>query len=193
MDADGQHDPALLSRFKEQLVDTSFVIANRFFDASLVPTVKLTSNCFASKLVKQYLGFVVPDVSCGYRGFRINDYMEHLFENQYFEYEMVYDTLLWSLMTRKSYRIINTPPIYFPSEMWCTRRDELLSLVKSIDMFADSDQLKALCKKIEKDSSFKWKTDGTEFYFHYVRETKSFLIQADTTEVIMYYEEIRNV
>ena len=77
--------PRINKYVQKKIYTSDFVIANRFFDVEKVPTIKLTSNCFASKLVKQYLQYVIPDVSCGYRAYQTADLFEHLNSVHYYE------------------------------------------------------------------------------------------------------------
>lgn len=193
LDADGQHAPELINMFKKNIYTSDFVIANRFFDVEKVPTIKLTSNCFASKLVKQYLQYVIPDVSCGYRAYQTADLFEHLNSVHYYEYEMVYEVLFWNIKNSRTFELVNTPSIYFPFELWCTQRSEVLSLLRALNKHVISSELKHILNGFETNSITRCTVDQTVFWFHYYPENDAYFIQADVQEILGYYKEINNV
>lgn len=67
MDSDGQHDPANLQAFVENLKKHEFVVGSRNLSYG-VPLVRYLGNKFASLLVSQLFGLYVSDLLCGYRG-----------------------------------------------------------------------------------------------------------------------------
>ena len=69
MDADGQHDPALLNDFVKMAVsaDSVFIVGNRMDSTAGMPLVRVLTNKFMSWLLSKKMGQYVPDTQCGYR------------------------------------------------------------------------------------------------------------------------------
>lgn len=74
MDADGQHDPADLTRFFEayRRDDPPVLIGNRFGDASGMPRIRRLTNRVMSGLLSWAMGQPVPDTQNGYRLYRLD-------------------------------------------------------------------------------------------------------------------------
>lgn len=190
LDADGQHDPAFIEKFINLVQRVDCVVGNRFADLTCVPSQKLTSNCFASKLIRTYFGICIPDVSCGFRGYRINKGMEQILfnTNQHNEYEIVYDILLKSILAKKEIVIVDIPCIYYPEELWCTRRQELLSLITVIQYYVNDSLLITILNNLVAKMSFCIQLDGTKFSFHFINEIDSYFIQAKVSDIAAYYK-----
>ena len=188
MDTDLQHDPFTLPRFLEALCDSEFVYANRFSSAHCIPTSKVASNCFASKLVKQFLGYVIPDVSCGFRAFIIDSFSHYFNDLDLNSYEIIYDMLFHALTYKLKASIISIPSIYYPSTLWCTRKSEISALLNAINRYANSNRIASIINMVNKKNSFMVTVDSTDFYLHYLSSIDSFFIQADTNEVLEYYD-----
>jgi glycosyltransferase involved in cell wall biosynthesis len=72
LDADGQHDPAVIPRFQEAAFGDGFdlIIGNRFLDLAGMPLARRFSNRTSSGLLSLRTGLRLPDVQCGYRAIR---------------------------------------------------------------------------------------------------------------------------
>lgn len=72
LDADGQHDPAELSRFIEAYQRTGIpvLIGSRMAEVDAMPWVRRATNRFMSWLLSRMMGQYVPDTQCGYRLYR---------------------------------------------------------------------------------------------------------------------------
>lgn len=69
MDADGQHDPALLNDFVKnaELKNSGFITGNRMHNTAAMPRIRVFTNRFMSWLLSKKMGQYVPDTQCGYR------------------------------------------------------------------------------------------------------------------------------
>ncbi len=69
MDADGQHDPALITSFIERAegIDAGLILGNRMLSITAMPFVRLLTNRFMSWLISLLVGQKIPDTQCGYR------------------------------------------------------------------------------------------------------------------------------
>lgn len=74
LDADGQHDPAYLPQFRDQLAksDSELVIGSRFLDSAGYrgSTIRKIGIVFFGKLVSFLIGEKLTDVTSGYRGMK---------------------------------------------------------------------------------------------------------------------------
>ncbi len=69
MDADGQHDPAMIPAFAERARESGcqVLLGNRMLSTAKMPTVRRWTNQFMSWLVSRLARQDVPDTQCGYR------------------------------------------------------------------------------------------------------------------------------
>jgi len=69
LDADGQHDPAMLPEFYKVLgeEDADLVIGARVFDGNHVPLRSRVGNAVTARVTRLLLGTDLPDTQCGYR------------------------------------------------------------------------------------------------------------------------------
>ena len=69
LDADGQHDPAEIPKFVEQVrqAGAGIVCGTRMQDTKEMPAVRLWTNRFTSWLTSKLVRQRIPDSQCGYR------------------------------------------------------------------------------------------------------------------------------
>ena len=69
LDADGQHDPDAIPEFIALAEQTGagIVIGSRMTDTRTMPTLRLWTNQFMSRVTGQLARQVIPDSQCGYR------------------------------------------------------------------------------------------------------------------------------
>lgn len=69
MDADGQHDPAMISAFVEhaRANGSQVLLGNRMLSTAKMPTVRRWTNQFMSWLISLLARQKIPDTQCGYR------------------------------------------------------------------------------------------------------------------------------
>ncbi len=72
LDADGQHDPAMIPAFIEAYARTGLpvLVGNRMADVAHMPRPRKWTNRFMSYLLSRMMGQYVPDTQCGYRLYR---------------------------------------------------------------------------------------------------------------------------
>ena len=89
MDSDGQHDPADLQKFMEELdrPNVDFVIGNRMADPQGMPLVRRLTNRFMSAILSWACGQRVPDTQCGYRAAKREAFSKLKLETTRFEIE----------------------------------------------------------------------------------------------------------
>ena len=79
LDADGQHDPAVIPNFQEAARGGLYdlIIGNRRNNLSGMPLFRRFSNFSSSYLLTLRTGIQMPDVQCGYRAIK-TDILRHL-------------------------------------------------------------------------------------------------------------------
>ena len=72
LDADGQHDPAVITRFVEtyQRTRIPILIGNRLWDKKKMPLIRRWTNQWMSRLLSRIMKMYVPDTQCGFRLYR---------------------------------------------------------------------------------------------------------------------------
>ena len=104
LDADGQHPSSLVPKYIDALKYYDLVLANRYFNIDEIPHSKIGSNLFASVIVKDVFKVTIKDISCGFRGFRINDYVNKLKSN---DFGFVYEHLFFNLKNKVKFTTVN--------------------------------------------------------------------------------------
>ncbi len=69
IDADFQHDPALVPEFLKKLDECQIVVGNRLENISPMPLPRKLSNFITSFLLSLKTGVNIKDSQCGFRGF----------------------------------------------------------------------------------------------------------------------------
>jgi len=109
LDADGQHDPALLPRFWDALQAESadMVIGARVFDGGHVPWRSRFGNRVTARVTRLLLRADLPDTQCGYRMLSrrfAREVVEHVAGGRYeTEMEMIVRAI------RKNFRLASVP------------------------------------------------------------------------------------
>lgn len=139
LDADGQHDPALIPLFISTLDDSPFAMGMRFADTSIVPRHKLASNLFACLVVRSLFGMSLPDVACGFRGFNLERLPAEIFDNgtKVEGFGFVYYMLFRLLGAGISPTYIPVDPAYGPNPEPGTKIPELRGLLEAARIFGE--------------------------------------------------------
>ncbi len=89
LDADGQHDPAEISKFVEaaQQTGASIVIGNRMNNPHDMPWLRRRVNQFTSWVTSRLARQTIPDSQCGFRLLRRDTLAVLKFSSQHFETE----------------------------------------------------------------------------------------------------------
>ncbi len=107
LDADGQHDPAEITRFVEMAgrEQADIVIGNRMGDTAGMPIVRRLTNQFTSWVTSKLARQRIPDSQCGYRLLRRSVLKDLRLSTARFETE----TEMLVQAARAGHRIISMP------------------------------------------------------------------------------------
>jgi glycosyltransferase involved in cell wall biosynthesis len=188
IDADGQHDPSLWSKFEDELHYSDFVIGNRFHRITDIPDQKISSNFFASVLVYQIFGEKIFDISCGYRAFNLNRFKKNY--NSYSNsYGFLYDSLFDNINTLGSVKI---PCIYGFSELLSTRTSELLGFLMGLKKFTTGnvhdDLVVSLLSAAKSKKDLHCSILNYDISAFYLAESDSYIFQTNKIKLKDYYE-----
>lgn len=188
LDADGQHDPCLIGDFIERIEEYDCVFGNRFSNITHIPSVKISSNLFASLIVQCVSGKKLFDVSCGYRAFRLSS-ISSLSSSD--NYGIIYEQVYHVLENGINYTTIDVPVIYDYDQLLCTKVKEIEGLITaSINHCKDSDfcmALNAILKNVKKKEDFKAAIDGFLFCCFYLPNRDAYICQNDVTKNSKFY------
>lgn len=194
MDADGQHNPCDISKFINALNKYDVVFANRFDSTALVPSCKMAANGFASAMYKAISGEFIPDVSCGFKAFKISrDLVSYLNASE--GYSVVYRLVNYTILNNMSTFFVPINAIYSPSNLLCTRTNELVSLMSSaieLESHCHTSSitpalLNMLYQRVLLHQNFEITLCGIHFFAFYLSSYDSYIMQTSLEEVQNYY------
>lgn len=188
LDGDGQHDPKFLPTFIEQLPTCDLVIGNRFSGLNSVPDTKIGSNLLASLITLEMFREFIPDVSCGYRGWRLDT---HLNTELLSSYEIVFFNLFHMLRRKALISFVVMPPIYDYTQLLVTRRSELESFVSVLRRFKPGTELPIDLHTVNSLRDFSVRVKGLDFHGFYLKEYDSYHIQVERSAAVSKYNEYR--
>jgi glycosyltransferase involved in cell wall biosynthesis len=161
LDGDGQHETVHIETFENLLKINDLVTGIRFIQTAHIPSSKIASNLFAVLLFQQIAGKLIPDVSCGFKGFRIDTFNDSL--NDCNGFEVIYSILLHAVRQRIPIAYVNMKALYPVQTFYSTRKTELLGLLNAFSRFSNDPVLSELEKKVLTSDSFSVKINGFEF------------------------------
>jgi len=130
LDADGQHDPAMIPRFQEAIdqTDADLIIGNRSGDHMGMPLSRQFSNRVSSALLSLRTGMKLPDVQCGFRAIRAEALRRmHLqAENYDIEVEMILQA--WKLGCKIAW--IPIPTLYYGEPSFMRKLPETFRFIR---------------------------------------------------------------
>ena len=109
LDADSQHDPALIKNFVEVNEDISLVLGIRKFEKDM-PYHRRISNQLTSLIISFLCGEIIQDSQCGYRRYKLIDVGSEIFIETGFQFES--EILIKLLKNKCSYHEVDIPTIY---------------------------------------------------------------------------------
>ena len=109
IDADSQHDPALIPKFISIDEDISIVCGRRVLKRPM-PFHRILSNLITSKIISLICSTAVLDSQCGYRRYRVQDIYMEKFEEDGFQFET--EILIKHLSKGLKLSHIEIPTIY---------------------------------------------------------------------------------
>lgn len=185
MDADGQHSATSLQQITGALESVDFVFTTRFFEGSIatIPSCKLAANMLASSLFEKASGIFIPDVSCGFKGFKISTDLVS-FLKQTSGYSIIYKIVSYALTNKKSYMILNTPAIYHYDTLLYTRTSEMDALLSSALELAtfyhipDKDSISRIIDSVRKKDSFAIDLSNLHFHLFYLSDYNGYIVQS---------------
>jgi glycosyltransferase involved in cell wall biosynthesis len=179
MDADGQHDGRFIVKFLEALQFYDFVIGKRFAANYKIPSQKLSSNLFASSIVNDIFKSSLHDVTCGFRGFKINAQYLEIKDNGY---GFVYEQLFYTLRSNITMTTVEIPTIYYMNELLSTRCSEINSFLNSLSNYAtgiDKEWLSNLKIEIADRKDLEFSVGKRIFYGFYIKRNDSYIFQTN--------------
>ncbi|HNW74012.1 MAG: glycosyltransferase family 2 protein [Bacteroidales bacterium] len=154
LDADGQHDPAYLPEFIRGLGHYDLVSGDRFHNLQEVPESKIASNLFAILLVREATGILLPDVSCGFRGWKLTagelPQQKQIARSGsgHHRFGAIYRMLLDHLAIGETVGFVKIPAIYPPENPTHTRVQEIVGLVSALLNFRPSAKLQSILRDV---------------------------------------------
>lgn len=129
LDGDGQHDVVHIEAFEKLLENYDLVTGIRFAQTAHIPSSKIASNLFAILLFRHITGELIPDVSCGFKGFRIDKIIDSF--NDCNGFEVIYSILLHAVHQKIPVAYVNMKALYPVQTFYSTRTTELLGLLNA--------------------------------------------------------------
>lgn len=185
MDADGQHPPELFNSFCDALYTSDFVLGDRFTQLENVPAEKVASNLFASLLLKDVTGIFIRDVSCGYRGYRLNQGQA---DSKIDGYSEIYRQVIKNVISGNLPSRVNVPAIYDSSQPLVTKRTELLALCVALSKYQTDNNLHSYISNLANNKlEIVVKIDDVPFFAQYISKLDSYVFSTDTRKAASIY------
>ena len=178
----------------DKIVENDLVIGNRFCSNGIIPDVKRNSNTFGSCIVESIFNQFVQDVSCGFKAFKLQkDIIKYIEKST--DYSIIFDLLIYSLIKKKRIATVNMKAIYFPEELWFTRKKEIESFMKAIAQFASKENylISNINQGLKQKNNFVINVKEINFFFFFIEEYDGYIIQADKNAVQNYHYRRENI
>lgn len=185
IDADGQHPAELYKEFYSAMDSHDFVLGDRFSNINEVPHSKISSNLFASLMIKNVTGVFIRDTSCGYRGFRISrgEKALHCSGYSFIFSQLISNILVGILPTR-----VKVPPIYDTTEPLVTKHEEVEALCGALSQYSPSNKfVLQLMHFLKKRDDIKITIDNVTFIAKHIEEWDSYLFDTEISNAEVYY------
>lgn len=184
MDGDGQHDPAYIDQFINQLDGHGLVCGSRFSNPEGVPDAKIASNFFAVKLIEFIAGCKLPDAACGFRAIRRNGGWPKL--GGAFGFEVIYSILLQQLMKGVMPGFVSMPPTYPVRDEYYTRSEELEGLLHALLPFDREGLAKQLTEHVRQHEEFRLSVAGS--FFEAIYKSGNYIFSTDLGAAKEYFQ-----
>lgn len=161
LDSDGQHPPEYAQVAINLLKTHDLVIGDRFSSLDKIPGQKIASNLFASLLIESATGVFLRDVSCGFRGYRLNQDLRKLTK---LGYSRVYSQIVRAAIDGIRMARAKIPAIYSLSPPPTTRSSEIEGLCHAILTAVPANKAAlSVVTALQKGASFTIAVKGVEF------------------------------
>jgi glycosyltransferase involved in cell wall biosynthesis len=167
LDGDGQHDPRFIPAFLEAMTRFDLVSGNRFHDPGQLPDPKIASNLFAILLFREALNIILPDVSCGFRGWKtgmFRDQAGRMGETAGSRrYGVVYEMLLKHTREGKPTGFVKIPAIYHKNDPLNTKIPEIIGLLSMVVRYKNSGAIQSILDHVLNKRNFSINLSGFRF------------------------------
>lgn len=186
LDADGQHDPAYIPAFIDAMEHHDLVSGDRFYNLKGIPESKIASNLFAVLLFKDMLNITLPDVACGFRGFKIAAFPEN---NDDEGFGIIYDMLVRFVQAVRKTCFIRMPAIYHSTDGMNTNIPEILGLLTTITRYNPSPEVLSVMNAVSNKSGFRITLSGCSFTA-VLQEPGAYRFETDMARATQRFKEI---
>lgn len=195
IDADGQHNANDIEMIANKLINSDAVFTNRFTKFHNIPSCKITANAFASAIYKEISNYYIPDVSCGYKAFKVTpEIIDYL---SYTEgYSLIYKLVNYCIIHKYDVSYISTQAIYYFEELLSTRAEELIALLSTAiqlsNIYIKDKTFKLLNELLQKTNSrqnFSATFCNINFYAFYLKQYDSYILQAPLDKIAYFYNQ----
>jgi glycosyltransferase involved in cell wall biosynthesis len=186
LDGDGQHETVHIETFENLLKINDLVTGIRFIQTAHIPSSKIASNLFAVLLFQQIAGKLIPDVSCGFKGFRIDTFNDSL--NDCNGFEVIYSILLHAVHQRIPVAYVNIKALYPVQALYSTRTTELLGLLNAFKKYSSDPILWEIERKVLISDSFNVELNG--FEIDAVAGKNEYVFKTDETRARFFLQTI---
>lgn len=197
VDADGQHDPDYIPAFLEAFEHYDLVSGCRFFRPETVPAPKIASNLFAIMLFREILQKSLPDVACGFRGWKIGTISQAPETNPGkmtpSRFGIVYSMMIRHILAGKEAGFVRIPAIYHPGDPLNTKIPEIISLLTVILRYKkQGDSLQAALDLVRDKRNFSLYLSGYRFEAKRVTDN-AYLFETDHDRAIGYFRNVHEL
>lgn len=194
IDSDGQHNPADIEVITNQLHFSDAIFTNRFTVPHLIPSCKITANAFATAMYKEISNHFIPDVSCGFKAFKITpqivDYLSYT-EG----YSLIYKLVNFCITSNCNVKYIPTQAIYYYNEILATRAKELIALLSTAIQLNNVYRqhklqylLNEILSKVVSRENFDVTFCNINFHAFYLERYDSYILQAPLDKIYDFYD-----
>jgi glycosyltransferase involved in cell wall biosynthesis len=195
IDADGQHDPRCIPAFLEAMTRFDLVSGNRFHETTLIPDPKIASNLFAILLFREVLNISLPDVSCGYKGWKTGLFFpegEHANQPAInLCYGVVYEMLLKHILGGNKAGFVKIPAIYHKNDPLNTKISEIIGLLSMVYKYLNSTVIQSVMDDVLNRRNFRLNLSGFTFDVSLVSDD-AFVFKTDMTRARQVFQTIQN-
>lgn len=195
LDADGQHDARYIPAFLKAMEKYDLVSGSRFHEAGLIPESKIASNLFAILLFREVLNITLPDVSCGFRGWKTGQFFsESPYRNEPAinqRFGIIYEMLLKHILKGKQAGFVNIPAIYHHNDPLNTKITEIAGLLSMVHKYKKSKVIQSVTDDVLNKRNFSLHLSGFRFDASLVSD-EAYVFKTEITNARQFFKSIQN-